>query len=469
MQISGLSSSGIDVNSIVSQLMTIERKPLEKMELKKELTAAKSSIYSDIKSRIESLKGYAYTLTNESSFNVFNAVYSKESVISASIGATASKGSYSITVSELAKAHTIGSDRQTGIGVPLNFAGSIKINGKDITINLSDTLQNIMSRINSTADVSVNATIVDNVLKLKMNETGVSQISLADDPATHVLRSLGILVLTGGIDVIKNEFVAASNSKIIVDGQNIEKTSNEISDIIPGVTLNLIVKDTVTLTVSKNNSSIISNIQNFVNQYNSLVDFIYSKTSEAKVVSPASQADYHKGLVSGDSFLDGIRHGLSTLILGVVNGINEGGNSLAKIGINKTPFSSGKTNTDLLIGKLNVDTAKLTEALDKDFDSVKNLFIKNASTYDLEDSDYGVAVRIEKYIAKLTDLSNGFFAAKSTGFSSEAKILESNIASFNRRMDLKEAGLKKKYLALESAISSSDTQTAWLTAQLGSL
>ncbi len=465
MEIAGY-NSGLDVDSIVSQLMSIERRPIANYELKKQLIDKKTDIYNDIKSRIENLKTYASTLTNESTFNVFNATYSKESVISASIGSTASSGSYSITVSMLAKAHTVGSDKQTDDEASLGISGNIKINGKDVVITGTDSLQNIMDNINSTDDIGVTATIVDNVLKIKMSETGSTEITFEDDLSTHALRSLGILDTD---DQIKNEFVAASNSEIIIDGQTIEKSTNDINDVIEGVTLTLVKEDTATLTISRNNSSIISNIQNFVNQYNSVVDYVYSQTSERKVISPETDADYYKGLISGDSFLEGIRYELGSLMLNVVNDIDDEYNSLSKIGITKTAFVSNSNNTDLIIGKINIDTAKLTEALNDDPESVKNLFIKNAGVDDLEEGDYGVAARVRQYIDRLTDLSSGFFATKSANFVSETKILEDTITRFNKRMDIREQTLKKQYISLETAMSSSDMQSAWLTAQVNGL
>ncbi len=274
--------------------------PLANYELKKEIISQKTSIYNDVKSRINTLSSTANELTNESAFNVFTAAYSKESVVSASVGSTASSGNYNITVNKLAAAHTVGSDRQLDDESVLNISGNIKINGKDVAIGAGDTLVDIKNTINGTADIGVEATIVDNVLKLKMSETGITEISFEDDSATDVLRTLGIF---DDLDALKNEFVTASNASVTIDGQTISKTSNEISDVIDGVTLTLIKEDTVTLTVNRDNSSITTKIQNLVNQYNSVVDLIYSKTSEKKVNPPVTRPTGSRGLPQGTSFL----------------------------------------------------------------------------------------------------------------------------------------------------------------------
>jgi flagellar hook-associated protein 2 len=477
MDVGGI-STGIDVAGIVAQLMEIERMPLANIQFKKEVVSQKSTIYSDIKTRVRTLGSTANELTNDSAFQVFTAAYSKESIVSASVGATASSGNYNITVSKLAAAHTVGSDRQVDDDSVLNISGNIKINGKDVAIGVGDTLVDIKNSINGTADIGVEATIVDNVLKIKMSETGETEITFADDSVTGVLKTLGILgdgVLDAGktvideLDAIKNEFVTASNASITIDGQTISKTSNEVSDVISGVTLTLVKEDSVTLTVKRDNSAIVTKIQNLVNQYNSVVELIYSKTSEKKVSPPVTDADRYKGLASGDQFLESIRHELSSLMVNKVNGLDEDVDALAKIGITRTAFVTASNNQDLMVGKLNIDNAKLTEALDEDFENVKDMFVKNANTEDLENEDYGIAVRVKKYVDRLTNVDGGYFTTKSASFSNESKALENDITNFNRRMVIREAGLKSKYVKLDVAMAQSDTQSQWLTAQLSSL
>ncbi len=122
-----------------------------------------------------------------------------------------------------------------------------------------------------------------------------------------------------------------------------------------------------------------------------------------------------------------------------------------------------------MVGKLNIDSAKLTEALNENFENVKNMFLMNSGTEDLANEDYGIAVRVKKYIDSLTNIDGGYFATKSANFSSETKILENAIESFNRRMVVREAGLKSKYVKLDVAMAQSDAQSQWLSAQLGSL
>ncbi len=206
-----------------------------------------------------------------------------------------------------------------------------------------------------------------------------------------------------------------------------------------------------------------------MNQYNSVVDLIYSKTSEKKVVPPVTESDRFKGLASGDQFLESIRYELSALMSGNVNGLSEDADALAKIGITRSAFVSSSNNTDLMIGKLNIDTAVLTTALDEDFENVKNMFVANANTEDLEKEDYGIAVRMSNYVDSLTNIDGGYFATKSASFTSETTILENTIDNFNRRMVIREAMLKSKYVKLDVAMAQSDTQSQWLSAQLGSL
>jgi len=108
----------------------------------------------------------------------------------------------------------------------------------------------------------------------------------------------------------------------------------------------------------------------------------------------------------------------------------------------------------------------LTEALNNNFEAVKQLFLKNYGTDGVENKEYGVAVRINNYLDKLLDPTNGYFKTNSSGISSETKNIEDSIQRYNMRLELKEKSLRRQYTLLEKAMSSADMQSAWLSSQL---
>ncbi|MBN2073590.1 MAG: flagellar filament capping protein FliD [Actinobacteria bacterium] len=452
--------SGLDIESIISQLMSIEKVPVSNKELKQKILTRKGEIYNDIKSRLENLENFARTLTYESTFNAFKASCSEESVISATASGGASNGVYALVVDSLARAHTIGSDRQADKSAALGLSGTMVINGQGVEVESGDSLEDIRDNINATEDTGVTASIIDNVLRLKMTETGATQITLTETGG--VATALGIL----DSGTFKNEFVAASDALLTIDGQQMSSSSNVIDNLIEGVTVTLMEEGSVTLSISRDTGSIIENIQNFVNQYNSVADLIYSSVSERKIIPAESEADKLAGLVSGDATLQNMRFRLNMLMSDAVTGMDDDINQLSFIGINKTSFSDSSDNSDILVGKLTVDTAALTEALESDPEEVMELFNKNAGVEGLPDEEYGIAVRISNYSDSLANGVDGLITGRTAAFQKEIDMIEEQIESLNRRLELKEASLRKKYLLMETALSSMDTQSLWLESQL---
>ena len=95
------------------------------------------------------------------------------------------------------------------------------------------------------------------------------------------------------------------------------------------------------------------------------------------------------------------------------------------------------------------------------------MFIKNYGVDGLEDADYGIAVRVESYLNLVTNSTTGLIASRSSGLTSEVKMMQDRIESIERRLVIKEGALIKKYAALQRALNTADTQIAWLQMQVG--
>jgi flagellar hook-associated protein 2 len=176
---------------------------------------------------------------------------------------------------------------------------------------------------------------------------------------------------TWDVDVSSPILQAAADARIRVDGIYMTKSSNTISDIIEGVTLDLMSADgdtTVTVTVSNDTAAVQAQISDFVNAYNSLMTTIQAATAyneDEEVAQP----------LLGDSTVASIRSSMQTVISSMVQGLSDDAMlfSLAEIGIN---IGSG--------GMLSVDSTELSDALADDFEGVVNLFVE--SSYSSESS-----------------------------------------------------------------------------------
>jgi flagellar hook-associated protein 2 len=313
---SGIGSTTIDVNSIVSQLMQVESRPLTKLSQKEAAHQAKLSAYGSLQGAISSFQSTMSGLASASNFSSLKATISDTSVLSGSVANTAAPGAYSIAVTKLAQgqklvapgaasnATTIGNgtltfdfgtltggtfDVPTGkYTAPATFtsAGAAL---KTVTIDATNnTLSGIRDAINA-ANVGMTATIVNDgsatvpyrlvltststgaVVSARIAVTGDAGLSnlLAHDPTGNVAaQSL-------------SQTLAAQNAALTVDGLSVSKASNNISDVIAGVTLNL-AKETgatpVTLTIARDTSNVQTQAQSFVSAYNALAKTLKTLT-----------------------------------------------------------------------------------------------------------------------------------------------------------------------------------------------
>ncbi|MGM0370371.1 MAG: flagellar filament capping protein FliD, partial [Bacillota bacterium] len=153
---------------------------------------------------------------------------------------------------------------------------TVTINGNDIDVSATDTLEDFVTKIND-EDADVNASIVSNRLILESKETGTdNQMTLADN--NGLWQDLGLKNDNG--DISNNAgYQAAQNAEITVNGiTGITSQDNTIDEAVDNVTFKLSdsaqENDTATVTVSQDTEKATSSIQEFVEQYNSVQDFM---------------------------------------------------------------------------------------------------------------------------------------------------------------------------------------------------
>lgn len=195
--VSGL-SSGLDTATIISQLMSIEQRPLTLLKTKQSKHQSQMDVFSSINTKLASLKSQADSLKTSSTFRVKAPSSSDETVVTATATSSASIGTSSINVTALASAHKVSSDPFSSATTALGFSGDIIINGKRVTIGASDSLSAIKSSINS-ANAGVTATILDvsstdHRLVITSQATGTAnRVDLIDSNTSNLLQSLGLL------------------------------------------------------------------------------------------------------------------------------------------------------------------------------------------------------------------------------------------------------------------------------------
>ena len=356
MSISGLISN-LQTDSIIAQLMSVERRPLyllqqQQADYKKELSAWQAA-----NTRLLALQAAINSLTYSSTFQEMTAVSSNTNILTVSASSSATPATYQIVVSQLAQAQSLSSDAQlqSNAGSPLSniypaaFASGDQtftitvggVNTNVLVLKDVDTLSNLRDKINQSGAKVVASIINDTSTTQKLvitsSQTGsANTISFTDSVDQLLSDTNGIGVLTGG--VIKNNLQSAQDAAFTVNSLEITKGSNTVTDVIQGVSLNLLSADsatTVTLTVGRDTSSVKSAINDFITQYNNLISFFQEQFKYDEETKSA-------GVLFTDPILPLIQGNLQSYTLGNINpklltekvGLGNGG-----LGQNKGDYS----------------------------------------------------------------------------------------------------------------------------------
>lgn len=392
---SATGSSGLDVASIVNQLMTAEQRPLTALNRKEASYQAKLSAYGSVKGALAGFQTALSALSNISQFQSLSAATSDSSVATASTAATAVAGTYTLDVTKLAQAQKLVAAGQTsqtaaigaGTSTTLTFdfgtitgtldpatgkysavpATTFLSNGsgtKTVTIDATNnSLQGMRDAINS-AKIGVTATIVNDggaspyrlaLSSDNIGKTNSIKISVAGDATVS-----GLLAYDPAATQNLSETATAQNAEFKVNGIAVSKASNTVTDVIQGVTLNLLKTTTTpaSITVASNTSTVTASVTAFVKAYNDL-------NNTLKSVSAYNPATKTGAALQGDATV----RNLQTQVRAVMNtAVSNAGGSLTTLSQVGVTFQSD--------GTLALDTAKLNTAITNNFSDIAALFAK---------------------------------------------------------------------------------------------
>lgn len=449
----GLSSpglgSGLDITSLVGQLVAAERAPGE-LRIRRLSNQADSKI-----SALGALNGVLSTLQSSLSglktvdaFQIRKADSGDRTVFTASATGSAANGSYNVEVEQLATANRLnstpfasGSSAVVGTGDLTLTSGT---NSFTVTIDATNnTVAGIRDAINaSSSNTSIQASVIQasDGARLVLTARSVGAANAIRVSQTGGDGGLAPLTYEPGGTTNMLVLAAAQDARVVVDGFTVTSTTNVVENAIEGVTLNLVSAkpDTnVALTVSNDRSKVIENINKFVTEYNNVA----TKILELRKFDPSTK---EAGPLLGDAMLRGIESSLRREITSPTASATRPYDSLAAIGIT--------TGAD---GKLKVNTAKLNAALDADFASAARLF----------GATDGVGARLATVVENALK-SDGPLSTRTQGLQASKKSLEKDQAALDARMDLVEARYKKQFIAMDQLLTSLQSTGSYLAQQL---
>jgi flagellar hook-associated protein 2 len=452
--------SGLDTDKIINQLMSLERRPIEILTQKKTDYETKISSYGNFSNLLSNLKNTLLSL-KKNSFLAVNATSSDNSVFTATAKSSATEGTYNINIMRIATSQTIYSQvfNSTDEAVAdLSQYGTQKIKVQvgsneptEITIDqTNNTLLGIRDAINN-AGVNIKASIINDGtgyrLILNSNQTGASNriTIMVDENNDGIFEelddtdNLGLSRLafnatydedgniTGGI-VNMSQSQAGVDARLSINGLEISRSSNTISDAISGVTLNLFNNSsgrTLTLNVTKDISKIMNNVNTFVSAYKSILEAA-KKTSTDK-----------SSTLNSDSAVRLIAEGLRSSMR-----LTYEGKSLLKFGLSHDKY-----------GVPSLDASILEDNIKNNLSDVINTF--DAVVTDMES-------KINSYI-------NNLINSRTDGLKNSIKFIDNKIENIERVLEKKEMEYRKSFIALEKTLMQLQQSGDFLTQQFSIL
>ena len=259
----------------------------------------------------------------------------------------------------------------------------------------------------------------------------------------------------------KNPVATAGDAVIEIDGIEVTRESNEIDDVIQGVTLNLKRPGAgeVDLEITPDRTSVKDTIIEFVGYYNQLMSQINIYTSRDDTV--VNELDYlsdeerdkaleQLGLFQGESTLTQMKTRLQRIMMDPYT--TRDGSELAlmaQIGISTNSAVGGGLRASRLRGYLEIDEGQLDQALETHLEAIKDLF-----GYDSDGDlvvDQGVAVAADRYINPFVQ-TGGIIAYKTQAIDGQIDRTNREIDSLERSLERKEAQLRREYGMMEGAL-----------------
>ncbi len=444
-------SSILDVPSLVSQLMSIERKPIDKLNAKVTDIQARISSFGTLSGMVSTLQTSLSSL--KTALQGYGATPSDANLFSATASTSAAAGSYTINISKLAQAQNLVAAGQISQTVSIPSVAStvtftIGGNPMDVTIAAGASLQNIRDTING-ANLGVTASIINDGsgtpyrLVLTANKTGlangVSSITVqpGGDAALNDLLAFNPTANPPAA-VTMTQSAAAQDASLTVNGIAITSATNTVSDAIQGVTLTLKAQTNTpaTLTVARDTAAIESAVAKFVESYNALATQMKSRSAYGTSGNPG-------GSLAGDAtvrqMMDQLRGILTTPASGGTYGY------LAEIGISTQ-----------VGGTLKIDSSKFSSALTSDFAGVDQVF--NSAT--------GFATRLADWAATATG-TGGLISQRTDGLNSSIKGYNEQITRLEKRMTALQKQYTITYSNLNMMLSRMNDTSSYLSSQFG--
>jgi flagellar hook-associated protein 2 len=433
--------TGLDLENIVSSLMQIERQPLARLEGKEKIINAQISAYGSFKSKLSAFQTAMESLGSASAFKQYQSSSQDEDIFTSSASSDAVTGSYNIKVNSLAQRDKLASSAYTDTTNLGQGTLSIAVGSESFDVAIDGTnnsLAGIRNAINNATDNTgvVASIITDDAgarLVLTSEDTGTENavnVSVSGDSDGNDTDASG---LSAFVNANMTSITSATDAVIEIDNFTVTSSSNTITDAIEGVTINAKSLGTSTLEISRNDDAILESVKEFATAYNDLMKEIKTQRS---------------GQLEADSTLLTIER--------QIRDVFNSGSSITGSGFRY--LIEGGVSVDKT-GEMKVDEEQVSSLLNSDFSSFVNLFSAEGE---------GFANRLNS-LADGWLQTDGLIDSREDGLNARLDNIDRQRDRMEARLATTEERIRAQYVAMDTLVSSLNSQGDYLLSQLSAL
>jgi flagellar hook-associated protein 2 len=444
MSVSGL-ASGLDTTSIIAQLMSAERVPRTRLELRQAAAQTRQDALRDINAKLRALETVASDLRSPLLWTDTQTVsVADPTKLDAKRTGNVAAGGYSIQVTQLA-----GASQKSFTWTAPAKESRVTIEGVQVAIPAGTSLQDAIKLINA-AGTGVIVEELGGRLLLTAKATGAS--STVDVLSEEREDGSGTWVAGGplsGETVLR----AGQDATISIDGQSaVSDPDGTFESAVPGLAITAKALGTTAVNVSAlapDPAAAEAKLKAFVDAYNAAIEAVRSRVTEKDVANPRTTIDARKGTLFNDSTLNSILSRLRRTV-GETLGPNP------QLGVSTAAATGTASSPDALAGKLSFDAAKLREALAKDFAGTKSLVQTT------------VGASFEAVLEPLANVG-GLLDERIASSDRELGRLKSSMARMDDRLERKEAAYRAQFTRLERMLAENQARQVDLMSSLAGL
>ena len=360
------------------------------------LTSLSSSIINSLASNAFATRAATISSTGD---------VSASAALSMTVGNGAATGDHTLQISQLATAHKVIGSSQSSQTTALGYSGTFSLglsggSSSDVTITSTMSMQDIVDTINAqTSTTNVQASIVQvSSGSYEMVLTGTkdaADISYSSKSGDDILNKLGV---TGSSGAFTDVLQASQSAKFTLDGIAMTRDTNDVSDVLSGVTFNLLAATpsgtTINVSISTDTSQISSALQTFVTNYNAYRDAVIAQQATNTDGTASSSA-----VLFGDGTMRDITNRLEAALTGTVGGL-----TMSDLGL-----SFNDKN------ELALDTSALSSILTSNLSGVAKLLAAQTTTSSSQLTVVNTGTAPQSFTLDLTVDSSGALTGASVG------------------------------------------------------